>query len=209
MEWSGQRVFGIGAGALLGAMLGVILLSAARGTPLAVIAAGLVLLVLVVNLIVSERMVSRVITRAAQRAQLISAGYAPGEPAPARVHRVFGRGVGQVATMVWPGAQEPARLAILHVLPQHAPPRSVYALLPLRYGIERGAAAAVVLDPSHPDIAILDDRVPADTLHAIAADPRWATVRVPSMFVRQGGPETIAASVAGLLLVLLAGALLG
>lgn len=209
MEWSGQRVFGAGAGAVLGVMLGLILLSASRGTPLAIIIAGLVLVVLVVNLIVSERMVSRVITLAAQRTQLIATGYAPGEPAPARVHRVFGRAAGEVATMVWPGAQEPARLAILHVLPHNAPPRSVYTLLPMRYGIEKGAAAAVVLDPAYPDIAILDDRVPLETLQAIAADERWATVRVPSMFVRQGGPSTVVACVAGLLGVLLFGLVIG
>ncbi|WP_125100404.1 hypothetical protein [Leucobacter chromiireducens] len=208
MNWSGQRVFGAGAGALLGAMLGVILLSAARGTPLPVIVAGLVLVVLVVNLVVSERMVSRVIALAAQRTHLIATGYAPGEPAPARVHRVFGRAAGEVATMVWPAAQEPARLAILHVLPQNGQPRSVYTLLPMRYGIERGAAAAVILDPAYPDIAILDDRVPLDTLQAIAADPRWGSTRVPSMFVRQGGPATIVAVAAGLLGVLLLGLLL-
>lgn len=205
MDWSGQRIFGMFAGGILGALLGGIILS--RGASMTGLLV-LVLAVVVTNLIVTQRLLDRIIQLTVHRSQLMAAGQIPGEPAPARVHRVYGRSAAQSATMQGPGSLDPSRLAVLHVLPAHSAPRSVYAVLPERYGIQRGDAAAVVLDPANPDIAVLDDRVSRETLGAIGADPRWSTERVPSFFERQGGRATILASVIGLVGALLLGAVL-
>lgn len=208
MNWSGFRSFSITAGAILGALFGVILLSLGQPTWWRTVAQMLFLLVIVLNLLVTRRWNATIAETNAQRSRFIATGQAPGESAPARVHAVLRQRVDHVSTMLAPGNVEPGQMLLLHVLPAAAPPRTVYATVPVRYGITRGAPAAVVLDPAYPDIAVLDDRVTAETLSAVAADPRWMTVRVPGLFGRQGGAATIAAASVALVLTLVLGALL-
>ncbi|SJN09649.1 hypothetical protein FM113_06830 [Leucobacter sp. 7(1)] len=208
MDWTQHRLYGIVVGAVLGALLGAILWSFGTGSRMGPWVTLLLLGAVIANLVVSQRMNAAIDRTVVQRAQAMAAGQVPGEPAPARVHRVYGRPLAQSATMLWPGTPEPARLALLHVLPAQGAPRSVYAVVPSRYGLTRGTPAAVVLDPAYPDIAVFDDRAPVETLAAIGADPRWLTERVPSMFTRQGGLGTLLASVGGLLFAALLGAIL-
>lgn len=208
MDWTQHRLYGIVVGAVLGALLGAMLWSFGTGSRMGVWVTALLLGVVVLNLVVSQRMHAEIDRTVVQRAQAMAAGQVPGEPAPARVHRVYGRPLTRSATMLWPGTPEPARLVLLHVLPPHGGPRSAYAVVPLRYAVTRGTPVAVVLDPAHPDVAVFDDRAPHETLAAIGADPRWLTERVPSMFVRQGGLGTLLASVGGLLFAALLGAIL-
>lgn len=211
MDWSLQRNFGIAAGAVLGALFGLmiaqsIVLAAEgfhpRGITPQLIVLPTLLVVIFVNLGIGLRMIDRLVTLIAQRSQLLATGAAPGETAPARIGQVFGREQRLAATMRFPASPESARLALVKVLPNSGPPRTAYVLLPTRYGIQRNAPASVVLDPANPDVAVLDDRVDAAVLGAIAADPRWATVRVPGRFLRQGGLAVIIAFVAGLIVSL-------
>lgn len=208
MDWSLQRNFGIAAGAVLGALLGLMIAQSIvlailgfhpRGITPQLILLPVLLATVLVNAAISLRMVDRLVTLIAQRSQLLATGAAPGETAPARVGQVFGQGQRVAATMRFPASPEPARLALVRVLPHSGPPRTAYVLLPTRYGIRRNAPASVVLDPSNPDVAVLDDRVDSAVLAAIAADPRWATVRVPGRFLRQGGHTVVIAAVAGLI----------
>lgn len=209
MNWSRFRSFSITFGASLGVLLGVTLVSFGSGAWWRTVVLLLILIVIVLNLLLTRHWNGSVVETTAQRARLIATGQAPGESAPARVHAVLGQRFEQVSTMLAPGNAEPGQLLLMHVLPAAAAPRTVYATVPVRYGITRGAPAAVVLDPANPDIAVFDDRVTAETLSAIAADPRWLTMRVPGMFARQGGAATIAATCAGLVLALVIGVLLG
>ncbi|PII81591.1 hypothetical protein BMH32_15280 [Leucobacter sp. OLJS4] len=211
MDWSLQRNFGIAAGVILGALLGLMIAQSIvlategfhpRGITPQLIMLPTLLVVILVNLGIGLRMVDRLVTLIAQRSQLLATGAAPGETAPARVGQVFGREQRVAATMRFPASPESARLALVKVLPSGGLPRTAYVLLPTRYGIQRNAPASVVLDPANPDVAVLDDRVDAAVLAAIAADPRWATVRVPGRFLRQGGLAVVIAFVAGLIVSL-------
>lgn len=199
MDWSRQRVFGIVSGVLLGVMLGLLVSGLVTGwSPVGVVFPLVILGVVISNAAFSQSTIRSVVQLIAQRSTLLASGAAPGTTAAARVHRVFGQNRPQAATMLFPASNEPGRLAILRVLPADAAPRTVYALLPARYGITGGAAASVVLDPANPDIAVLDDRVAPEVLRAIDADPRWTTTRIPTFFVRQGGRATVIAVVAAL-----------
>lgn len=211
MDWSLQRNFGIAAGAVLGAMLGLMIAQTVvvatlgfhpRGLTPHLIFLPVLLSTVIVNVVISLRMVDRLVALIAQRSQLLATGGAPGEAAPARIGQVFGREQHVAATMRFPASRESARLALVRVLPNSGPPRTAHVLLPTRYGIQRNAPASVVLDPANPDVAVLDDRVDAAVLAAIGSDPRWATVRVPGRFLRQGGLAVVIASVAGLVVSL-------
>ncbi len=198
MDWSFQKVFGIVSGAVLGAMLGVLIATMFLTVTTVILFPLAIIGITLANFAVSQNMMRRLTTLIADRSRLLAAGTVGGESAPARVHRVFPRVQMVAATMSFPASAESARLALLHVLPGTSAPRTVYALLPARYGIQPGAGAAVVLDRDNPDIAVLDDRVSPATLQAIGADPRWTTTPVPSMFVRQGGRATVIAAAIGL-----------
>lgn len=198
MDWTFQRTFGIVSGALLGAMLGALIATIALNLTMALWFPLVLIAIALANLAVSQNVVRRLTTLIAERSRLLAVGAVQAESAPARVHRILPRTHPVAATMSFPASPEPARLALLHVLPPTSQPRTVYALLPARYGITTDAGAAVVLDPANPDVAVLDDRVDAATLQAIRADQRWATTRVPSLFVRQGGRATVIAVGAGL-----------
>ncbi|WP_353112774.1 hypothetical protein [Microbacterium sp.] len=201
MDWSRQRIFGIVAGGVLGALLGLTVMSAwfPRGIILLPVAPLVILGITLSNLGVSQSMVARIEDRLVERSRMIAGGAIQGEPAIGRIRRLYPRQRTRTATLLLPGAPEPGRLASVRVIPAGSAPRDVYALFPERYGIVKGAPAAVLLDAASPDISVLDDRVTPETLAAIDRDPRWqTTTSFVTMYKRQGGNLVIIAALIGL-----------
>ncbi|WP_416446886.1 hypothetical protein AB3K78_06195 [Leucobacter sp. HNU] len=91
MDWSLQRNFGIAAGIILGALLGLMIAQSIvlategfhpRGITPQLIMLPTLLVVILVNLGIGLRMVDRLVTLIAQRSQLLATGAAPGRRPP-------------------------------------------------------------------------------------------------------------------------------
>lgn len=78
--------------------------------------------------------------------------------------------------------------AMMEVLPPDGPPRRVSVFAPAGPGeLVSGAAHAVALHPTRPDIGILDGRLSQHEQRAFAQDPRWSTAELPTDRSYQGG----------------------
>jgi hypothetical protein len=77
------------------------------------------------------------------------------------------------------------------------PPRRVAVLAPALPALQRHASVVVALHPDRPEVGVLDDRVSAADLAAVAQDPRWAE-RLPSNGTIAGGwGKIVACALAG------------
>lgn len=99
------------------------------------------------------------------------------------------------------GSPAPSQMVVVGVVGDGAP-RRVALAVPAAMGgmLPKGTAVALALHPTHPEVAVLEDRVTPQDLAAINADPRWATERLPTNLSVIGGPVTYAFMVLGMIL---------
>lgn len=98
---------------------------------------------------------------------------------PARVVRRRRKRVLPAFTLATGRSSGPS-LAVAATVVGDGPPRRVGLLLPVTPQLwPRGTALLVAVHPDRPEVAVLEDRVPADAVAAGASDPRWSQ-RLPS-----------------------------
>lgn len=204
MDWSRYRLLSAVLGASMGAFLGGQISAPTAATRLWFQV--LLLAAIFVSFLLQRHLLASVESSITAHSTRMAQGITRGEPSAARVKAVYRFQPRKVAaTVQHPVSTEAAHLTTLQVLPQFSAPRTVYALVPERYNIRKGEAAVVLLDRANPDVAVLDDRVDGHTLATINADPRWTNTQIAGLFLRQGGPATVIATVSGLLVAILIG----
>lgn len=190
--------FGVSIGLILGGPVA----DAGNGAALATLTAGVLLELVILGTFpvvvgrADKRFKAEVVAASAE----IAAGAV--EPVPA-VGRFVRR---RVADLPWwmPGRGGGHGRAALTVLTAvgDGPARRVAALVPADLGlVTKGVPAVLLVHPVHRDVAVLDDRVAAQRLVEVDADPRWGAERLPSDRTVVGGylPLVVALLVGGAL----------
>jgi hypothetical protein len=189
--------FGLVLGLILGGPIGLATLDASPGWSSALLFGGLVLELVVITAF--PLYFSRADRRLRERMVAATGEIARGEvePVPA-VARVVRR---RTADLPWwvPGrgpGPGPSALTVLTALGDGAP-RRVAALVPDDLGLHgKDVPAVLLLHPTDPEVAVLDDRVTHERLVEVDADPRWRTERLPSDRTVVGGYTALLAALA-------------
>lgn len=183
-----MRLLVAGFGLAIGVMLGGPIADAGSGTAFATLMVGLLLELVVLS--VFPLLIGRADKRFKAEVVAASAEIATGvvEPVPA-VGRLVRR---RVAALPWwmpghGGGHGRAALTVLTVVGD-GPARRVAALVPVDLGlVTKGVPAVLLVHPVHRDVAVLDDRVTAERLSQVDADPRWDVERLPTDRTVVGG----------------------
>jgi hypothetical protein len=184
-----------GFGLAIGVILGGPLAGAGSGEALATLLVGLGLEVVVV--VVLAVLLGRAERRFRAEVVAASAEIASGavEPVPT-IGRLVRR---RVTDLPWwlPGRGRGHGRSALTVLTAvgDGPARRVAALVPADLGLTtRGVPALLLVHPVRRDVAVLDDRVTAERLAQVDADPRWGAERLPTDRSVVGGYLLLGAS---------------
>jgi len=149
-----------------------------------------------VGVVVWNRRVDRTFKAMLVRAgEELVTGRVVGIPAAGRVHR---RRIARHHPAYLAGTPHPLPPPAVVVVATALSPsgaRRVAALVPALVGLHsRKAPVALLLHPTEPEAAVVDDRVTAEQVNAIAHDPRWDTEALPTDRTVVGGYLAVAGS---------------
>lgn len=202
LSWP-TRLLVAGFGVALGVMASGPVLDAPGDAGLVLLLAGLALELVVISAfpLVLGRADSRLRREVVEATAEIAGGVA--EPAPALGRVVRSRAVALPWWLPGRGGGSGASSLVVLTAVGDGPARRVAAVVPLDLGLHgRDVPALLLVHPRHRDVAVVDDRVTAERLAAVDADPRWRAGRLPT-------DRSVVGGYAGLLAALAAGIAIG